>query len=134
MKRQERAMQEGNGILKTISTATSSRKKKGKSRIGKVKKEEVKIELEKNKRDYNDNREFVEKAKEVVILMEWDEWPCLLCAVVEQLSWGTCYWSPFRDMNLMGETSHDAFHSDHVVWDDNIWDLKDIEDFNSPLH
>ena len=110
--------------MKTTSTTTAT-KKKGKPRVVKEKIDEVgKVHIEENKRD-NDG----EVAEEVVMVMERDEWPCFFCAVVEQLSWGTC-WSPFWDINLMGEASH-AFFSD-VAWDDDIWDLKDIKDSPTP--
>lgn len=129
MKRQERAVPGRTGMLKTISTTTST-KKKGKTRVDKKKKEVVGKEIIEEKRE--NDRELAEtlEGEEVMMVMDWDERPCLLCEVVEQMSWGTC-WSPFWEkMDLMAEARH-AFHSE-VVWDDDIWELKDISDVSYP--
>lgn len=40
----------------------------------------------------------------------------------EQMSWGSI-WSPFWDVEFMGEAHYGLF-SDHVVWDDDIWGLR----------
>ncbi|KAK9934743.1 hypothetical protein M0R45_021877 [Rubus argutus] len=40
----------------------------------------------------------------------------------EQMSWGSI-WSPFWDVEFMGEAHYELF-SDHVVWDDDIWGLR----------
>ncbi|KAL3501718.1 hypothetical protein ACH5RR_036167 [Cinchona calisaya] len=128
MKRQERAIPGGTGrILKTISATASSPKKKGKTRsVGKGRKEDqVGKAIIEDKRD-NYHGEFGEVLKGEEY--NWDdEWPCLLCEVVEQMSWGTC-WPPFWETELMSEAGHHAFYSD-VVWDDDIWELKDIKGF-----
>ncbi|GAB4840297.1 hypothetical protein Ancab_021061 [Ancistrocladus abbreviatus] len=61
----------------------------------------------------------------------WYEWPWARRGGVsggvvldEQMSWGAM-WFPSWDVDFMGEDSHHALYSD-VVWDDDIWDLKSI--------
>ncbi|XP_057963396.1 uncharacterized protein LOC131154570 [Malania oleifera] len=48
-----------------------------------------------------------------------DEWPV---AAVEEQMWWRSSWSPFWDVELMGEANHSALFSD-VVWDMDIWNL-----------
>ena len=65
MKRQERALQEGFGVLKTISTTTAT-KKKGKPSVVKEKTDEVgKVNIQENKREIEG-----EVAEVVVMVME----------------------------------------------------------------
>lgn len=60
-------------------------------------------------------------------LTHWEEyyyngnWPWTCGFVDEQMSWGSV-WLPIWDMDFMGE-AFDALYSD-VVWDDDIWNLR----------
>ncbi|KAI5677626.1 hypothetical protein M9H77_08576 [Catharanthus roseus] len=83
------------------------------------------VKFEEDQKIRNDEREFV-KAEELGIA-EWEdfEWPQLFLngGFDEQMSWGTCWFPPW-DMEFI----------DDVVWEDDIWDLKQIKNVpSSPL-
>lgn len=151
MKRQEKGFSGGNHeVLKAVSTTTAT-KKKGKARVGKQQqgREDVgkKLTIEEKRADNNYGGELAESSlktegEDDQGLMQpgmdyWgdDDHHCLLCAVVEQISWGTCGWStPFWDTGLMSRVGGCHHHHNHhpvcsdVLWDDCIWDLKDFKD------
>ncbi|KAK1374590.1 hypothetical protein POM88_030783 [Heracleum sosnowskyi] len=66
-----------------------------------------------------------------IVLTEWEEW-CSSSSWSwswswmvgdEQMCWDAC-WCPFWDVELMGKVYEDMYND--VVWDDDIWDLKCI--------
>ncbi|GLU04742.1 hypothetical protein SLE2022_218740 [Rubroshorea leprosula] len=60
----------------------------------------------------------------------WEEWwPWLSGVADEQMSWG-CVWSPLWDMDFV-DTVYDDLFSD-VVWDDDIWNLRSINEVPKP--
>ncbi|GAB4828840.1 hypothetical protein Ancab_018500 [Ancistrocladus abbreviatus] len=62
------------------------------------------------------------------------EWPWVRkeggIVVDEQMSWGAM-WFPSWDVDFMGEDSYHALYMD-VIWDDDIWDLRSINQVPTP--
>lgn len=116
----------GTGTGRLQTTKGTTKKKAAKTRAGQDKEEVVKVGLGGNQMKSEDD--FVAGGGGEMV-MGWDEWPCSWAAVDEQMSWGTC-WSPSWDMEFIdGETFHALY--DDVVWEDDIWDLKDIKNVPS---
>ncbi|PSR88279.1 Mucin-3A like [Actinidia chinensis var. chinensis] len=89
-------------------------------------KREVAAEAEERK-VVEERRECWAEAEAVVVY--WEEWPGWWSGVDEQMSWGT-FWCPSWDIEYLGE-AYNALYSD-VVWDDDIWHLKEIKDVPNP--
>nr|DAD34702.1 TPA_asm: hypothetical protein HUJ06_005342 [Nelumbo nucifera] len=63
-------------------------------------------------------------------VMGWDEeWPWFSNLVEEQTLWGW-FWFPSWDTECMADGSYVT--DNEVLWDDDIWQLKDIKEIPSP--
>nr|DAD31785.1 TPA_asm: hypothetical protein HUJ06_010636 [Nelumbo nucifera] len=63
-------------------------------------------------------------------VMGWDEeWPWFSSLVEEQTLWGW-FWFPDWDTGCMADGSYVA--ENEVLWDDDIWQLKDIKEIPCP--
>ncbi|GKV46556.1 hypothetical protein SLEP1_g53529 [Rubroshorea leprosula] len=77
-----------------------------------------------------DGKEEAAAAVTVENVVRWEEWwPWLSGVADEQMSWG-CVWSPFWDVNFVDCAYNDLFSD--VVWDDDIWNLKNINEVPKP--
>ncbi|KAF7827815.1 uncharacterized protein G2W53_018979 [Senna tora] len=84
----------------------------------------VKKEEKRESRDFGSEFGSAEKDSGRV-WSTWEElyssWAWQSNVVDEQMSWGSV-WLPVWDLDIVGE-AFDALYSD-VVWDDDIWDLR----------
>ncbi|KAA8532707.1 hypothetical protein F0562_032740 [Nyssa sinensis] len=121
MKRQ-RSTITGNGTAATT--------KKGRAENEKGNEEVGKVVVEEEEERTNDRESVAVAVASAEVLMEWDDqWPRWCSVGDEQMSWGSS-WCPFWDLDFMGE-AYNALYSD-VAWDDDIWNLKGINEVPNP--